>query len=331
MIAQAGERVCGRLPVENGVLPDGTRVEIPVIVVNGDEKGPVFSVLAAVHGSEVTGTPAIINVGKELRAERMAGTLIGLPAANPLAYVTQTRGWVMDEPQAVRNLNRAFPGNPYGTITERIAYTIFTEVILRSTVMLDYHTGGYMVPMVGYRYGFGDLSRKSFELADVAATAVVWKTPLHPGTTHTEAAKRGVISLDAETEGGLGMPAREEHIQLWEKTILNIMKRLGMIPGEPEFPEHVYVETEREATIGSGFTTIDPVKHGGFMTPLVKLMDRVSKGQRLASITNLYGDEVDAIYAPCDDGIVLSIGANVVQPGGTPIAVGHIIPRGDLD
>lgn len=329
--AEPGERICGRLPVENGILPDGTKVEIPIIILNGYKEGPVFAVFAAVHGPEVTGTPAIINISKKLSPKMLAGTFIGLPAANPLAYVTQTRGWVLDEPQAVKNLNRVFPGKADGTITERIAYTIFNEVILKSRVILDFHTGGYMAPMVGYRYGFGELSKKSFELADVAATKLVWKVPIHPGTTHTEGAKRGIITLDTETQGGLRMPVKGEHVELWEKTITNIMKKLGMIKGEPEFPEHIYIETTREAAISGGFTTIEPVKKGGFMLPLVKLMNKVSRGQKLASIVNLYGDEIDAIYSPCDDGIVISIRGNVVQPGGNPISIGHIIPRGDIE
>lgn len=320
------------MSVENGILPDGTKVEIPIIIVNGVKEGLVFTILAAVHGNEVTGTPAIINVSKQINPKSMAGTFIGLPSANPLAYVTRSRGWVMDEPQAVRNLNRVFPGKIDGSITERIAYTIFNEVILKSTAVLDFHTGGYMVPMVGYRYGFGELSKKSFELADVAATKLVWKVPMHPGTTHTEGAKQGIITLDTETMGGLSMPVRKKHIELWEKTITNIMKKLGIIEGEPEVRKHIYFETVREeGALGGGFTTIEAVKNGGFMVPLVKLMDRVSKGQKLASIINLCGDEVDAIYSPCDDGIVLSISGNVVQPGERPISIGHIILKGDID
>jgi len=329
---EPGKRACGRLSVTNGVLPDGAKVEIPIIVLNGVKEGPVFTVFAAVHGDEVTGTPAILNISKQIDPRSLTGTFIGLPAANPLAFVTQSRGWIMDLPQAMKNLNRVFPGKAGGIITERIAYTIFNEVILKSTVTLDFHTGGYMVPMVGYRYGFGELSRKSFELADVAATRLVWKVPMHPGTTHTEGARRGIITLDTETEGGLMMPVRNEYVKLWEKTITNIMKKLEMIEGEPEVPEHVYIETEREAgAISGGFTTIEPVKSSGFMIPLVNLMDEVSKGQKLASIANLCGDELEAIYSPCDDGIVLSIGRNVVQPGARPISIGHMIPRGDMD
>jgi hypothetical protein len=237
----------------------------------------------------------------------------------------------MDTPQEMRNLNRVFPGKCDGTITERIAYTIFNEIILQSTAILDYHTGGNMVPMVGYRYGFGELSKKSFELANVSATKLIWKVPMHPGTTHTEGAKKGIITLDSETEGGLQMPVREEYIMLWEKTITNIMKKLRMIKGEPEVPNHIYFETERETAVSGGFTTINPVKNGGFMIPLVKLMDIVSKDQKLASIINLYGDEVNAIYSPCDNGVVLSIRGNVVQPGQSPISVGHIIPKGDIN
>ena len=329
--AELGERVCGRLPVENGTLPDGSKIEIPIIIVNGAKEGPVFTVFAAVHGSEVTGTPAIINISKQLDPKKMAGTFIGLPAANPLAFLTHTRGWVMDEPQALRNLNRVFPGKPNGSITERIAYTIFNDVILRSTATLDFHTGGYMVPVVGYRFGFGELSKKSFELADVAATKLIWKTPMHPGTTHTEGAKRGIITMDTETTGIPNVPIKQEHVKLWEKTLTNIMKKLKMLEGQTEVPAHIYFETVRDETVGGGFSTIEPVKKGGFLVPYVDLADRVSKDQKLASIINLYGEELEAISCPCDDGVVLSMGGNVVQPGGRPISVGHIIRKGDLD
>lgn len=108
------------------------------------------------------------------------------------------------------------------------------------------------------------------------------------------------------------LPVREEHVRLWEKTITNVMRKLGMIEGTPEAPEHIYFETVRDETVGGGFNTIEPVRKGGFMVPMVSLMDRVSKGQKLASIINLYGDEVDAIYSPFNDGIILSIGCNIV-------------------
>jgi hypothetical protein len=141
--------------------------------------------------------------------------------------------------------------------------------------------------------------------------------------------------------GGLPIPALDEHIQLWEKTMTNIMMKLQMIDGVPEFPEHIYVETGEEGAnylrgrvnspTPGGLTTINPVKNSGFMIPMVKLMDKVSKGQKLASIINLYGEEVEAITSPCDDGIIMTIGRNVVQPGDIPISVAHIIPRGVID
>ena len=335
-----GEKMCTRLPVTNGLLPDGSKVEIPIIILNGMKKGPVFTVFAAVHGGEVTGTPAIINVSKDLDPQSLSGTLIGIPAANPLAFITQTRGWIMDEPQALKNLNRVFPGKIDGTITQRIAYTIFNQIILRSTVTLDFHTWGYGVPMVGYRYGFGELSRKSFELADVSATKLILKESIHHGTTHTEGAKHGIVTVNAETMGGLPMPALEEHIKLWEKTMINIMKKLDMVEGEPDFPEHIYIEIMRETAnyllgkvgtpVRGELTTIKPIKNPGFMIPYVKLMDRVSKNQKLASIINLFGEEVEAIYSPCDDGIVTRIRRNVVQPGDNPIGIAHIIDREDM-
>jgi predicted deacylase len=224
-----------------------------------------------------------------------------------------------------------FPGQVDGTITERIAFTIFNEVILKSTALLDYHTGGNIVPLIGYRCGFGELSKKSLELAEASAAQLIWKAPIHPGTTHTEGAKRGIITLDSETEGLLHMPVREDYVKIWQKTATNIMKKLGMIEGAIETPEHIYFETESEAQISGGMTTVEPVKHAGFMMPLVNLMDRVTKGQKLASIIDPFGDEVDSIRSPFDNGIIFRIDSNVVHPGESPISVGRILSRSDLN
>jgi predicted deacylase len=237
----------------------------------------------------------------------------------------------MDTPEEVKNLNRVFPGKADGTMTERIAYTIFSEVILKSTALLDYHTAGNIVPLIGYRYGFGELSKKSLELADVSAAKLIWKVPMHPGTTHTEGAKRGIITLDSETEGLLHMPVREDYVKIWEKTTSNIMKKLGMLEGAIDAPEHLYFETESEAQMSGGMATVQPVKRAGFMVPLVKLMDRVTRDQKLASIIDPFGDEIDAIRSPFDDGIVFRIDSNVVHPGESPISVGRILSRSDLN
>jgi len=56
-----------------------------------------------------------------------------------------------------------------------------------------------------------------------------------------------------------------------------------------------------------------------------------AKGQKLARIVDLYGDEMDAILSPFENGIVLAIRGNVVHPGESPVTVGRIIPRADLE
>ena len=40
------------------------------------------------------------------------------------------------------NMNRAFPGDPRGTITYRIAHFVTSEILGRADVVLDIHSGG---------------------------------------------------------------------------------------------------------------------------------------------------------------------------------------------
>ena len=39
-------------------------------------------------------------------------------------------------------MNRSFPENPDGSMTQKIAYFIYPELVMRSDVMIDFHSGG---------------------------------------------------------------------------------------------------------------------------------------------------------------------------------------------
>jgi predicted deacylase len=74
---EAGGKIFDKLLVET--MPDGSRLEIPIIVVTGSKNGPALAVLAAVHGDEFEGVRAVIEVAKELEPEKLAGSFVGVP------------------------------------------------------------------------------------------------------------------------------------------------------------------------------------------------------------------------------------------------------------
>ena len=64
--------------------------------------------------------------------------MIAMPVVNPLAFAAGSR----TTPEDGLNLARVFPGNPNGSITERLAAVIFNEYVSRANYLIDLHSGG---------------------------------------------------------------------------------------------------------------------------------------------------------------------------------------------
>ena len=112
-------------------------IPIPVVVIaNGD--GPTVLFSAGNHGDEYEGQVAICKLANWLRPEMMRGRVILLPAMNFPAAMAGRRTSPIDE----GNLNRSFPGDPDGTVTQQIAYYVEHELVARADLVCDLHSGG---------------------------------------------------------------------------------------------------------------------------------------------------------------------------------------------
>ena len=83
IIAYPGEKKSG--PCMWVELRDGTRVNLPVIIINGKHDGPKVVITAAQHPTELVGVTATQIVANRLDPEQLKGSLIIFPVANPLA------------------------------------------------------------------------------------------------------------------------------------------------------------------------------------------------------------------------------------------------------
>lgn len=112
-------------------------IPIPIVVLkNGD--GPTALLVSGTHGDEYEGQVALCNLAKSLDPARIKGRVIILPAANFPAAVAGRRTSPIDE----GNLNRLFPGDPDGTVTQQIAYHIEHELVPLADLVCDLHSGG---------------------------------------------------------------------------------------------------------------------------------------------------------------------------------------------
>lgn len=96
-------------------------IEIYVLLCRGREAGPLVVATAGIHGDEYEGIQAVWKVYESLVPDEMRGDFLGVPIAHVTAYRTISR----DSPLDGKNLARTFPGQPEGTVTERLAHFLF--------------------------------------------------------------------------------------------------------------------------------------------------------------------------------------------------------------
>jgi predicted deacylase len=90
--------------------PIGTLERIPVIIAQGNDKGPVLWLTANIHGNEYTGIPVIHKVINSLEITKLKGTIIAIPSLNPAGARVKNRVPYYDR----KDPNRLFPdGNPF--------------------------------------------------------------------------------------------------------------------------------------------------------------------------------------------------------------------------
>ena len=114
----AGKMIRHRLELVE--LPDGTRVNLPLALLNGARPGPTFYVGAAIHGDEANGVAIVSRLLTSLDPAAVSGRLICVPVQNPLAFQVDHRvpvGLYLKTPldQAPIDPWTTFPGDPAAT------------------------------------------------------------------------------------------------------------------------------------------------------------------------------------------------------------------------
>jgi N2-acetyl-L-2,4-diaminobutanoate deacetylase len=110
---------------------------IPITVAkNGD--GPTVLITGANHGDEYEGPLALVELAATINADGLTGRVILIPFMNMPAFIAGKRTSPVDG----GNMNRAFPGRPDGTITEKIADYFQRYLLPLADVVLDFHSGG---------------------------------------------------------------------------------------------------------------------------------------------------------------------------------------------
>jgi predicted deacylase len=289
--------------------------EIPVTTIRGAQPGPTLALVAGNHGYEYPPILASYRLKQQLDPRTLRGTVIIVHIANLPSFLGRT---VYFSPVDHKNLNRVYPGQADGTVSQRIAYAITKQVIEKADVVLDLHAGDGNENLRPYVYqavtGDAAMDRRIADLATAAGFDVIVldkdrpKDPARSLYCSTTAVTRGKPALTIES-GSLG-GRDEESIAAITRAVDNVMKHLGMRDGKPVLPK-------RQTRIEQAVVVTAP--ETGVMDPLVTRDQNVKKGDRLAVIRDFAGSEIADVRAPFD-GVVLYIVATPPAVQGQPVA-----------
>jgi predicted deacylase len=302
-----------------GLLPQGNELTITVNVVNGSKDGRVLGLLSTTHGAEFLSIEQIRQVVLGVDPKQLSGAIIAIPMANPLAFQYGTTNTPGDE----LNMNRYFPGKPLraqqsssyiGGLTETMAYVISEQLIEKSDCLLDFHLGpwGQAILCVDRPVTTGPLSSEVDQLARLTRVKIVHDWDMPAGTSVKYALSLNKPGIGIEIGGGgFGQVWERMWLTQAEQAVLNILKHMEMLPGDP-------TPSTRQILLG-GRAGLWP-SNGGYHVPLVSpelLGEEVKKDQPLGYTFNPQTfDVVDEMKSPYD-GLLYSIRAR------GPIALGE--------
>ncbi|MBP2549773.1 putative deacylase [Neorhizobium galegae] len=288
--ARPGEVVRGFIPVTE--LAGGSKVEIPLVIVNGVKPGPVFWVDGAIHGDEPEGPLACAIALKEVDPQQLSGTLVMVPVMNVMAFENANRGNPLDTFSF--DMNRIYPGRANGYLSERVAWAHSQWMSKVADFEISIHSGGahsFLAKAI-----FVDESPASVELAMAMGEGwgCIMSNFLPKGSPMAQMKEIGKTGITVELGGrSATSPERFAHVaRELANSILNILRHYKMYPGTATYPT--------DATKGQQEALLAPASGIFIPTPGVDFLKPMTKGQSIARIVNIFGDELAELVAPAD-------------------------------
>lgn len=279
---------------------------LAVRVFKGEKPGKRIMITAGIHGDEQNGILTAQQLARELVGKDMAGTVTIVPTVNLSGIARHSRDFHSAAPDSSSsNLNRVFPGSATGDDASRYAHSLW-ENLLRpnADLAIDLHsqTSGSAYPL----YAFADYRLDdSVRMARLINPDVILNDPGDPGILETVYNRAGIPSITIEV--GIGRYTDQQMVNRATNGILNILKSYELLSGQVISNPVSCVEGDEIVSVRA--------KQGGFVICHVDLLDKVEKGQLLASQYNSFGDEVDRYTAPVDGTVISHNVESVRAPG----------------
>ena len=245
--AKPGEKVSGFVHII------GAEFGIPVTLICGEKEGETVLISGGVHNAEYVGIQAAMQLADELDPKKIAGNIIVIRLMNRTGFEHRTMSLTYEDG---KNLNRVFPGNPNGTLSDRIAYTVVTEFFPKADYYVDLHCGDGFEGLVSYVYCTGaatpEVAAKSREMAEIAHVDYLVTSMCGTGGAYNYAGSMGIPSILLER----GHSSRwcEDLVAEDVHDVKNILRHLGVLCGKShthgEPPQGTFLLYDSHVTYG---------------------------------------------------------------------------------
>lgn len=289
--------------------------QLPICIINGKEKGAVFTIVAGIHGYEYPPIIALQEILNEINPKKLCGTLIILPIANIGAFYQRTP---FLHPEDKKNLNKTFPGSPSGSISEQIANYITQNIIPNTDIFIDLHGGDAnedLVPFVCFYDNPKNLenTQKARQLSEISGLPMIVSYPYTISNEEPalyafkQAVQLGKVSISVEA-GKLGN-LQSDNVTILKNAIYNILDFSKIYLTEQKIKQ-------KEQKLFTQQTYISSPKKGIFYSEL-KAGDFVRKGENLGYITDIFGRKLTNITTPNQGTILYKVGTPPINEGET--------------
>lgn len=298
--AGVGEKKQGFLQVIN------SEIEMPITLINGTSPGQTAVITAGIHGGEYVGIAAAIELARDLNPEKMSGRVAIVHAADVEAFYFRAQYY---DPRDGKNLNRMFPGKALGTVTERIAYTISTELHAQADFYMDLHGGDIHEDLLDFvvfsNAGSEEQLEKSRKMAGLTGIEYIMSGPALGGTYGSAMKNYGVPGFLGEI-GGCGLWSPDQ-VEKYKNGVVNVLRGLGILEGSLKEMPCTYLKKSTAYT----------AEQTGCWYPAVKKGDKVRSGQKYGEIRDFFGNRLGEYT--CVAGVVLYVPSSLAIRQGDPL------------
>jgi len=295
---------------------------LPLMEATSERPGPVVWLSGCVHGDEVGGVVVIQEVFKRLKKHPLIkGTLFAYPMMNPIGFENASRHISISK----EDLNRAFPGDPRGSLAQRIAGRIFSTIAETGPdLVLDLHND--WIKSIPY-----SLLDQTPEECPAHLKNRIRSAAELTGFIMINEQAQDALAMDRTISGSLikaGVPAltlelgeshvvNEKNVHDGTVAVWRVLSGMGMTKEAGGILN--YIPPDRFRGLRLDYTQEPTSSKSGIIRFLKGPGDVVKKGDPIGRIYNVFGKLKETLVSECE-GIVLGHSDSSVALPGSPVA-----------